>query len=171
MRRNGELSLEPALLVETRPSIPTAGSHRVEGIDDSGAVVWSQSFDLRATTHPTDESSAGFCFAAPMAPELLDAIVTLRVVSSGTEFARRSASAGKSFRSAPAPFSAASIGGGVELRWDASVAPVVMVRDLDRDQCVGFARDGHATITGVTGRLELRFSDGVHTRVQVWPEE
>jgi hypothetical protein len=59
----------------------------------------------------------------------------------------------------------------VDFAWDSSLAPLVMVRDLERDECIGFARDGNMRLVTPSQRLELLFSDGVHTRVQQWSAE
>jgi hypothetical protein len=173
LRRNGRLNLEPAFRISTRPSVPEPGPYRVEGLDADGRLLWSQDFDLMATTHPTDPTSAGFCFAIPMADELLDRTSTMRVMEYGSEAARRtspSPGGNGAIRTAPLIETLTPIGGDLELVWDASRAPVVMVRDLDRDECVGFARGGRARISTSTHRLEFLMSDGVHTTVRRWSE-
>ena len=123
------------------------------------------------TTHPSDPTSAGFCFAVPMSEGTLDDVVTLRVVEHGTEVARRAA-ATQAPPGSPRPLGSEALvtptAGGVDITWDPSLAPVVMVRDADRGECLGFARNGHGHITGSVGRLELLLSDGVHTRTQSW---
>ncbi len=170
LRRHGAISLEASFLVETTPAPPTAGPYRVEGVDAAGHVAWSQPFDLRAMSHPTDESSAGFCFAVPMTNALLDQIVALRVVRGGQEMARRQPAKGTQlFRLMPTSALITRAGGDIEITWDASAAPMLMVRDLERNECIGFARGGTTRISSSSGRLELRYSDGVHTRVELWP--
>lgn len=175
LRRNGEMLLEPSFLISTRPSVPESGPYRVEGLGASGERLWSQDFDLMRSTHPSDPTSAGFCFAVPMSEDLLDQIQTLRVVRGAAELARRSAigaSSGPAYRQAPAEIAVSRPGPeGMELTWDPATAPVVMVRDLERGECLGFARGGSARLTASSRRLELLFSDGVHTRVQRWPSE
>jgi hypothetical protein len=145
----------------------------VEGLNTSGDVLWSQDFDVMQTSHPTDATSAGFCFAVPMSVDLLDRIQCLRIVDGRTELVRRQstvASAPRGLRGLGAEASLNPLGGGsVDLVWDAARAPMVMVRDLDAGRCVGFARGGRARLSGPTGRLELLLSDGVHTRVQRLP--
>jgi hypothetical protein len=173
LRSRGELTLEPSFLVSTRPSLPTPGPYRVEGLDTAGSVVWSQSFGLTPTTLPNDATSAGFCFAAPMPADLLDRVAVLRVVESGREIARRSPAepaSGPGFRRTPAGMSLNSAGpDAVDLAWDSSSAPVVMIRDLEQDACIGFARGGSMRLATPSRHLELLFSDGVHTRTQQWP--
>jgi hypothetical protein len=173
LRRNGAWSLEPSFMLSTRPSPPRPGPYRVEGLNASGDVLWSQDFDVMQTSHPTDATSAGFCFAVPMSVDLLDRIQCLRIVDGRTELVRRQstvASAPRGLRGLGAEASLTPLGGGsVDLVWDAARAPMVMVRDLDAGRCVGFARGGRARLSGSTGRLELLLSDGVHTRVQRLP--
>jgi len=168
LRRNGQILLEPSFHVNTRPSIPEPGPFRVEGLDANGTPVWSQSFDLMEITHMPDPTAAGFCFAAPMSAELNDQIVTLRVVEWGQERARHDAPK-LGFRQSAVQSTLARAGDGIDFAWDASASPVVMIRDLDHGTCLGFARGGSKRIETDASRIELRYSDGVHTRVQVWP--
>lgn len=194
LQRDGRLRLEPSFHITARPSAPSGGPYRVEGVDATGRVVWTQSFDLLRTTHPTDPTSAGFCFAAPMAASLLEEITALRVMRGGAELARREATAGGGgpggtsapraggpanvadpgapYARSPIPVSATRRGGNaIELRWDAARSPVAMVRDRADGRCLGFARGGRASVTAANSGLELLFSDGVHTRVERWPAE
>jgi hypothetical protein len=175
LRRNGAMILEPSFLIATRPSIPTPGPYRVEGLDALGHRLWSQDFALMRSTHPTDPTSAGFCFAVPMSAGLLDRIHALRIVRGGEELVRRESTGplpGQAYRRTPTDVAMSRFGEeAVDLTWDSSGAPVVMVRDLERDECIGFARNGSVRLSTSSRRLELLFSDGVHTRVQRWPQE
>jgi hypothetical protein len=108
-----------------------------------------------------------------MSTDLLDRTQSLRVVENGVELARReSAEAlpGSGFRQAPVAARLTRVSSGVDFEWDVSRAPVVLIRDLERNECIGFARGGHTRLSTSAGRLELLFSDGVHTRVQRWPD-
>jgi hypothetical protein len=175
LRRNGVMLMEPSFHIATRPSIPTSGPYRVEGLDASGQRLWSQDFDLMRTTHPTDPTSAGFCFAVPMSVELLDRFHALRIVKNGQELVRLESTGPRpiqAYRQTPTEISIARFGDeAVNLTWDSSRAPVVMVRDLERDECIGFARNGSTRLSTSSRRLQLLFSDGIHTRVQTWPQE
>jgi hypothetical protein len=175
LRRNGAFLLEPSFSISTRPSVPTSGPYRVEGVDTLGRVLWSQDFDLMQTTHPTDATSAGFCFAVPMSASLLDRIDVLRVVEGGQELVRRTSAAPSldpGLDKLPAGASMIRLGAeAIDFVWDSSRAPLVMIRDLDRNECVGFAREGRTRLHAPSGRLELLFSDGVHTRVVRWPQK
>jgi hypothetical protein len=174
LRREGRILLEPAFSILTRPSAPEPGPFTVEGLDETGGLVWSQSFDLMSTTHPTDPTSAGFCFAVPMPDELLGRISELRIVEAGQELAKSlpAAAAGKTAALSGAVATVAPLGGdAVSLSWDGSAAPVVMIRDLDTGSCLGFARNGSGRLATSSGHLELLLSDGVHTRVQQWSKE
>jgi hypothetical protein len=175
LRRNGELLLEPSFLITTRPSIPIPGPYRVEGLDVSGQRLWFQDFDLMRSTHPSDPTSAGFCFAVPMPVALLDRIQALRILRGGEELVRRGSAGplpGQAYRQTPAEISISRVGeDAVDLTWSPSRAPVVMVRDLERDECIGFARNGYGRLSTSSRRLELLFSDGIHTRVQAWPRD
>lgn len=175
LRRTGEFLLEPSFHLTTRPSPPVPGPYRAEGLDELRQVLWSQEFGLLRSTHPTDPTSAGFCFAVPMPAATLERIVTLRITRDGVELARRDAATprlGPDRSRSAIGFSVTRRGGSTfEVEWDPSRAPVVMVRDLERDECVGFARLGKARLASVSGRLEFLFSDGVQTQALIWPEE
>jgi hypothetical protein len=173
LRRHGQILLEPSFFLSTRPSLLPSGPFSVEGLDESERILWSQSFDLLQSTDAGDPTSAGFCLAVPMSAVLLDQIQVLRIAEGGVERVRRG-SAGLSVQQSPgrlpAAISVTSAGpDGVDLRWDSSRAPVVMVRDHDRDECIGFVRGGSTRLTTASRHLELLSSDGVHTRVQRWP--
>jgi hypothetical protein len=98
----------------------------------------------------------------------------LRIVENGREVARRE-SAEKpptpGIRRTSVSARLTRLAKAVDFEWDASRAPVVMVRDLEQNRCIGFARGGYARISTSAPRLELLFSDGVHTHVQTWPGE
>ncbi|MCA9758116.1 MAG: putative Ig domain-containing protein [Candidatus Eisenbacteria bacterium] len=171
-RRDGVVKMEPSLQLTTRPVYPEPGEYRVEGLDASGAVVWSQSFEMMAITHMPEPDAAGFNFAVPMSQDLLDQIVTLRVMEGSTEKAKhetQSASQGQLFRQMTTPAELTPRADGtLDVSWDASRAPIVMVWDLDRDECVGIGRNGFTQVSVSDRRYELRFSDGVHTRIETW---
>jgi hypothetical protein len=174
LRRNGEIFLEPSFMITTRPSFPTPGPFRVEGVDASGERRWLQDFDFMIPTHMSDPTAAGFGFAVPMWTNVLDQTQIVRVVRNGEVLTRREsaqASPGLGFRQTPVAAQLTQVAGGVDIEWDASRAPVVLVRDLERDECIGFARGGYTHLSTSAARLELLFSDGVHTRVQRWPEQ
>ena len=76
----GELMLEPAFLVETRPVLPTGdGPYRLEGFGSGGRIVFS--FDFTPT--PLEFGGGDFLFAVPYDAALNGALE--RVVLSGPE--------------------------------------------------------------------------------------
>lgn len=175
LERGDEMTLEPSISLETRPSLPAPGLDRVQGLDASGREVFSQSFVLMQATEQLDPPVAGFCFALPLSISMADRIETIRVIRAGQERVRSGPAkpgTGAMFRSTPIDASVTRLGAdAVELVWDSAVAPIAMIRDLERNECLGFARNGYAQFVTAARRLEFSFSDGVHTRVQRWPAE
>ena len=77
---NGELMLEPAFVVETRPVLPEGdGVYRLEGLGSGGRVIFS--FDFTPT--PLEFGGGDFLFAVPYDAESDGALE--RVVVSGPE--------------------------------------------------------------------------------------
>jgi hypothetical protein len=169
-RRGGAVQLEPSFHLTTRPALPAPGPFRVEGLDESGAVIWSRSFAMMDITHLPEADAAGFNFAVPMAESLLDRIATLRIVENGHEKARRDSptESGPRFRQTRAPGRVERLESALELSWDAAASPVVVARDLDSGECLGVFRGGSARIADGSRRIALHYSDGVHTRVETW---
>ena len=50
----------------------------------------------------------------------------------------------------------------MQLSWNASQSPLVMLRDAKTGEVRGFLRDGSATIEDAPDDLEVLFSDGIH---------
>lgn len=174
LRRDGQFLLEPSFQVTTRPATPEPGPCRVEGLSANGATLWSQSFELMLPTHLPDPTAAGFCFAVPVSATLIAETQTIRILESGVEVARRTATKPAllpSFAHAAASASIVRSGNEIQLAWDEEAAPVVLVRDVDGQRCLGFARDGFLRIPTDAARLELLFSDGVHTTQRTWSGE
>jgi CARDB len=142
--------LEPAFRISTRPSLPEpSGPYRVEGRAADGSVLFHLDF-APAEVADAPDAPRSFAFAVPLSAARADRLSELTLQGEGRS-ARVSASSGTAdveVRSAP--------GGRVRLRWDATRAPVVLVRDPATGQVISFARGGQADL--VTARRELALS-------------
>jgi hypothetical protein len=160
---DGQPVLEPAFQVVTRPSLPAApGPYSVDGRAADGSLVFHVSF---APDQVADDPAAGaqFAFAVPLQPDRAERLVAMHLVERGRRIASVRASAGAV--AAAAPVEATRLGGGrVGLRWDASVHPMLMVRDPVTGEVLSFARSGRSEIVTDRRELDLQLSTGVRGR-------
>ena len=160
--RNGEVVLEPAFQVNTRPSLPAQpGPYSLEARSDDGSTAFALSFA------PNEVADAGgsqqnFAFAVPMPASRAARLSSLRVTGRGHEVLALGQSAG-----APDSATVRRVGGSrVALRWDASAHPVVMVRDAETGQVLSFARGGDVELSTTKSQLDLVFSNGVKSHLK-----
>jgi hypothetical protein len=144
------LVLEPAFRITTRPSLPQApGPYRVEGRAADGSVLFHLDF---APAEVADAPGAprSFAFAVPLSATRADRLTAISLQGEGRSTAVTASSepAAVDVRNGPA--------GRVRIHWDASRAPVVLVRDPVTGQVISFARGGQADL--VTTRRELALS-------------
>ncbi|HEV7365005.1 MAG TPA: hypothetical protein VGN76_04085 [Gemmatimonadales bacterium] len=164
--RNGEIVLEPAFWVNTRPSLPARpGPYALEARNDDGSTAFVLSFA------PNEVADAGgsqqnFTFAIPMPAGRAARLSSLRVTGGGHEALTLASSAGVGDS-----VTVRRIGGNhVALRWNATAQPMVMVRDVVTGQVLSLARGGDVELTTTKSQLDLIFSNGVRShlkRVQV----
>jgi hypothetical protein len=160
---NGKLVLEPAFMTDTRPSLPArSGRYRVEGLDASGAQVFSLSFEPDIVGDATDVRQFGF--AVPMTQQNAARIVTLRLSGDGREV--RTVAAGA--RGEPAIAATVESPGRVRLSWNAADFPMLVVRDPDTKEIMAFARGGANTVRTTKRNLDITASNRVRsTRLTV----
>ena len=174
--------LEPAFQVVAPPLVPRGGSAVVEGLDPSGALLFSLPFEPELTG---EEDGGHFALALPLDAFPVERLATLRLRSGGRELARREASAYAPATGAPTPpttpdpggvratglipgdprsGAVRTAGGGLEIRWDAGRTPLLVVRDPATGQILSLARGGRVVLPRVPGALEWVASDGVLSR-------
>jgi hypothetical protein len=165
--RNGELVLEPAFQVNTRPSLPAqAGPYSLEGKAADGSPVFSLSF---APSEIADApgSQQNFVFAVPLPAARASRLASLHLSGSGRP-AILAATAGSG---AQPPVQSERVevrragNGSVALRWDARAHPMIMVRDTETGEVLSLARGGDAELSTLKGQVDLVISDGVKSRV------
>jgi hypothetical protein len=167
---NGQVTLEPAFIVNTVPSVAQSdGEFSVEGRDATGATVFSVSIDgdLLGDGEPGERH---FAHAVPLSASAQERLTSLRISGVGVQPAVRVSSA---------PLAAARSGGvaaaqpsvmlrragpaAFSMQWDATTHPLVVVRDPVSGDILSFARSGRIELPGSHAELELIVSDGVRS--------
>jgi hypothetical protein len=168
--RNGELVLEPAFHVNTRPRMPRrAGPYSVDATAEDGSKLFSLSFaPSRIADAPGDNAS--FVFAVPIPDSQAARLQSLRLAGPGGEKLRRRSALASAQLTTTALDKSAQVrrvpGGKVAVRWDAHQHPMVMVRDADTGEVLSFARGGSVDVVTRNRQVDLVFSDGVQSRVK-----
>jgi hypothetical protein len=156
---NGRAVLEPAFSITARPSLPRRpGPYRLEGRAADGARIFGLDFaplevadDLNGARH--------FAFAVPLRPERAARVASLHLAGGGVQASIAQASSGPT-----AVQVTRGVAGRVALRWDASKAPMIMVRDPVTGDVLSFARGGSAEVATGRDELSLSVSDQVRSR-------
>jgi hypothetical protein len=159
--RDGEIVLEPAFQVNTRPSLPVRpGAYSLEGRADDGTSVFALSF-TPSEVADARQSQQNFVFAVPLTPGRTARLSSLRLAGRGREAVSRAAVVG------PDSVEVRRVAGGrVGLRWNAGAHPMVMVRDPDTGEVLSFARGGDVELSTSKGQVDLVLSDRVKSRVK-----
>lgn len=156
---NGRAVLEPAFRITARPNLPRrSGPYRLEGRAADGARVFGLDFTpLEVGDDPS--GARHFAFTVPLAPERAARLASLHLEGGGVQASMGHAS------SQPAAVEVTRAGAGrVALRWDASKAPMILVRDPVTGDVLSFARGGSAEVTTTRDELSLIVSDRVRSR-------
>jgi hypothetical protein len=162
---DGQPVLEPAFQVVTRPRLPAqSGAYSVEGNAADGSRVFRLSFTPQEVADDP-RGNRHFAFAVPLQPSSAARLDALRLNVPG----RREVSVRAARRRAPGAPSVATSdvrttrtgSGRVSLRWDATVHPMVMVRDPSTGQVLSFAEGGQVEVASDRDDLDVQLSDGV----------
>jgi hypothetical protein len=156
--------LEPAFKVAMGSDLtPRVGPNQLELLGADGATIRTVSF---AATELAEQPGGGgaeqhFAFVLPLDAQLEGALAGLRV-SAGSRVASRTVAA------VPTPADPGQEltrpnGEQVQVRWDATRYPMVMVRDAMTHEVLSFARGGTARLWTRSGSFDLSYSDGVRT--------
>ncbi|NNG16906.1 MAG: hypothetical protein HKM89_10535 [Gemmatimonadales bacterium] len=163
--RAGVIELEPAFELDGAPRPPsTGGRYLLEGFRADGSRLFSYAFEPESVADAPD-GEAHFAFTLPVAgdrPASLratgpggQAVATMKAGVPGAPGLQQGGGAAAQVRSLGADR--------VELRWDRSQFPMVLVRDPATRQILSFARGGTATIRTFARELDLVYSDGVRS--------
>lgn len=161
---NGQMVLEPAFQVVTRPSLPArAGDYTVEGRATDGSQVFSLPF---APAEIADLPGGGqqFAFSVPLSADRASRLATLRLAGRGREVIaqRRADLPQPGARVAPLAIRRTGAGN-VGLQWDAAAHPMLLVRDAATGQIISFARGGSVQLPAGHPELSVSFSNGVQS--------
>jgi hypothetical protein len=173
---NGEMVLEPAFQVDTRPSLPgRSGPYSVSATGENGATLFSFSFAPKEIAD-LPGGQKNFVFAVPVSDARARQVATLRLSGLGRQMVRRAQLPGSGMQGAgakPLPVNARRLAaGGTGIQWDARSHPMVMVRDARTGEVLSLARGGSVQLPGVRQEVDLVFSNGVTStarRVPVAP--
>ncbi|HEX7336735.1 MAG TPA: hypothetical protein VF252_05960, partial [Gemmatimonadales bacterium] len=170
--RNGEIALEPAFQVTTRPKLPQrAGPYTLEATAADGTSLLNLAFEPDEVADAPGNHK-NFVFAVPLATASIERIASLRVRGQGRQAmmsTRGAGAAGNSQASAGARADSVQVGragGSARLRWNSRAIPMIMVRDVATGEVLSLARGGDVTLPGVRGEVELVLSDGIRSRVK-----
>jgi hypothetical protein len=162
----GQLVLEPAFSVVTRPSVPTeSGPYRIEGIARDGRTLFSYSFAGDKPADAEDATARQFAFAVPMDEATQAELATIRLRGGSAVAATMQASLAPGGVSAainavdatrPAP-------GAVRVHWGTQGARMALIRDRRTGEILSFARGGYAQIRTQATDLDVILSDGVRS--------
>ena len=158
---NGTVVVEPSFEIVTRPVMPAkAGPYTIEGVDASGARVFSISF-AGDEVADSEHGERQFAFAVPMTPDLSSRLASIRAVGKGG-----GASQGAQARTAPEVEATAQAFAGdrVRVRWNSEKHPMMLVRDAQSGEVLSFARGGEVTVKTRDRELELVGSAGARSR-------
>jgi hypothetical protein len=167
--RNGELVLEPAFQLTTRPSLPLrAGPYALEGRAADGSRVFGLSFTPNEIADAPGNQQ-NFVYAVPLSSAQATRLQSLHLDGPGRHAMLASVAgvntAPTTARSQPVEVRRVSPGS-VALRWDARSNPMIMVRDPETNQVLSLARGGDAELSTTQSKVDLVISDGVKSQVQ-----
>lgn len=163
----GKLILEPAFQVAANGPAPKSGPYTWEALDAQGRILESVAFAADQVADAPFAPSEQFAFVVPASSAVVDALGEIRVSRNGSELVRttRSAQAQSAMTSAGVNTNVQELAGNsAQIDWDAVDSPVVMVRDATTGEVRGFLRGGSGRIQNAPKKMEIQFSDGVHSR-------
>jgi len=158
---NGNVVLEPAFKVHATGITPDAGPYVWQAMDSLGQVLITLPFDAPEVADLPNSSVRMFSFVVPLASDTISKIQSLHISKDGKELARRVATA-QAFVARALVQPQYLPNHRMQLSWNASQSPLVMLRDAKTGEVRGFLRDGSATIEDAPDDLEVLFSDGIH---------
>ncbi len=155
--------LEPAFKVGARPDLaPRPGPYRLQLLGRNGSLAGSLSFEATEVADLPGGVERHFAFVLPLDPALEQDLAEIRVLA-GTRIASRVSSSSGAPAVDPEQRLTRAGAQQVEVTWNPSRYPMVMVRDAATGQVLSFARGGAARLWTRSGRFDLIFSDGVRS--------
>lgn len=165
---DGSITLEPSFRIVARASVPSgAGAYALQVTDASGAPLASYAFDPEVTDDDAGPAQRHFAFVIPMSDAAQARLQGITVSGNGRSASQQSRLGGPALQGVSDGASADAEGASrVRVRWNATAASVLMVRDARSGEVLSFARGGDASLATAQGDLELVTSDGVRSVVR-----
>lgn len=153
--------LEPAFVTNTVPSMPArSGRLTLAALDQAGTPLMSMSFDPQDVADAPGAESH-FAYAIPVDRLQLSRFAALSV--SGAGYASGVMTSSAADLSSVQVTATNPVDGFVRLRWDPSVARMLVVTDPHTNEIVAFARSGDAMIRTTLNSLGVKASNGVRS--------
>jgi hypothetical protein len=167
--RDGEVVLEPAFQVSTRPRLPVrTGPYSLEGRASDGSPVFSVSFAPNQIADAPG-SQQNFAYAVPLSSAQAARLTSLHL-RGGTRAALLGGVTAVSGQQPAIQSQSVEVRrvrtGTVGLRWDARANPMIMVRDAESGEVLSLARGGDVELSTYKSQVDLVISDGVKSKVQ-----
>ena len=164
---NGRPILEPAFLLQTRPALPARpGPYRLEGFDGAGGTVLSLSFAATPVVDAIGEEEH-FAFAVPL--EATAAAGLRRLVLNGPTGSSEVGSSAALRTGQPPALEMRRVAERVELRWDPSISPMILLRDAATREVLALGRNGTLQVPARRSGMEVHVSHGASSRRLVLP--
>jgi hypothetical protein len=159
--RDGEMVLEPAFQVNTRPSLPDrSGPYSIEAQAHDGSALFSYSFAPHEVAD-AQQTQQNFAFAIPLPATQAAQLSTLRLTGGGRPAVTQAEAVVQ-----PDSVQLRQVGGRLALRWNARAKPMVMVRDRQTGEVLSLARGGSVELPDSKRQVDLLFSNGVKSQLK-----
>lgn len=162
----GQLVLEPAFSLVTRPSVPReSGPYRIEGVARNGRTIFAYSFAGDRPADVDDQTARQFAFAIPMDDATQTELASIRLTGGGAAPSVMQASLAPGGVSAAinSVDAAAASPGRVRVEWGTTGARMALIRNSRTGEILSFARGGSAQLRTQAADLEVILSDGVRS--------
>ena len=164
-----QLVLEPAFDSEAIPTgSPMPGPYLLEGLDGTGASIFSISFE-GTSIEDGPAGARAFAFALPLDDVGVARLSSLRLRGGGLNpVTQRISASGGGPRLEPT-ISTKRVGNRLQLQWDAAVFPLLVLRNPVTGRIVSLLRGGRADLPSDGKPFEAFLSDGLRSRLVAPP--
>jgi hypothetical protein len=163
---DGQLTLNPAFQINTRPTFPRrAGPYTIEARASDGSTLFAHSFSPSEVAD-LPGSHQSFAFTIPLASADAARLASLRLRGHGRETVRSAARVAAGVQSSTPTMLKRAANGRVALQWDQRTYPMVMVRDAETGEVMSLAKGGSVQLPTSKGQADVVFSDGVRSVVK-----
>lgn len=156
--RDGQLQMDPAFTVRTRPELPLPGEFVLEAKDLHGETLLQIAFSATPVVDGPDWNERKYAFAIPLDCLLQPRLHHLRVLGPAGQLLSRFAGSGAVYQR---PTLTALGPGRVRLQWDSKAFPTALVRDSASGEILALAAGGLLDLDASARVLEVTLSEGV----------